>query len=302
MAVTSAFFSRWAGWCTSSGVCAELPPWLLMETRPTSVGPLQCNCLPLTHSLGTSLWKFQKVLANQLSRLYKWRRHSPLLSFQKARARARTHTEQSQSMPLVLHWGRFFINTPLSDFRLSPLIFLYAQNLAGKAGWGLSPMYTHPSPKRYSLKWVFISFPLNSRRYPASLAMPPLPETDSNVRSSLLWCKPTTHAGGVGRSSQTTLSAWPSHSTKLMPAAHYRLHSLGLWNRLLTRITNLHHQLPDDSRGEAFGATKQKTTSFPNIIATVSHGEGWRWGWGGVPISEASKCLLDKRRMNSDIL
>lgn len=52
--------------------------------------------------------------------------------------------------------------------------------------------YTSQPQKVFSE--VFISFPLNSRRYPASqpcLSMPPLPEIDSNVRSSLLWCKPT---------------------------------------------------------------------------------------------------------------
>lgn len=44
---------------------------------------------------------------------------------------------------------------------------------------------------------------------------------------------------------------------KLMPAAQFGVHSLGPCNWLLTRVTNLHHQLLDDSSTEAFWDRKQ---------------------------------------------
>lgn len=130
-------------------------------TKPTRAGSLHQNCSPLTHSVGTSFKKSQKVPTIQLNRFYEWGGRRP-------HTHTHTHPKQSQSMPLVLHRGRLLIYTPLSDFKLSPLIFLYIQNLAGKAGWELSPRHTHPSPKKVFSE-VSISFPLNSRRYPASL-------------------------------------------------------------------------------------------------------------------------------------
>lgn len=72
---------------------------------------------------------------------------------------------------------------------------------------------------------------------------------------------------------------------KLMPAAQSGAHSLGPCNRLLTRVTNPHHQLLDDISTEAFWNRKQKTTNS-HFTATVSH---WGKRVEGV-ISEASQC------------
>lgn len=74
---------------------------------------------------------------------------------------------------------RFFINTTLSDFRLSPLTFLCVQSLAGKAGRGLSSRHTQPSLKMDSLEWTFISLPLQGRRHPSSLLLPLSPEIEA---------------------------------------------------------------------------------------------------------------------------
>lgn len=154
-------------------------------------------------------------------------------------------------------------------------------------------MCAHAGLKTYSLK-LFIWLPLNGSRH-----LPPLLSVARNRQRCQAFSDVNQllteqeWAGKARQCRQPNLPTAPNWCHLTMTFLRSFSH------QLLTRVRHFHHQLPDDSRGDSFGARKQKVTSFPiSVRGSLWVGCGGGWKVGGRDSCQRPVSIL-KRWVNS---
>ena len=192
--------------CQPQSLC-RAPSWLKGGTA--NIHTPSSTWLLTTHTLSRNSLKFQKVPANQLDRLSRWGMRSPLPlapSTHFKKKKKKNKIGKASTCPWFCTEGQFSL-TRLWLRAKSPLIFTSRTVQATRAG---SCHLLICILAREALSEVSIYLASSKRQEVSSIsAMPLLPEIDSEVRSSL-------SAGNqllTEQGTQTTLAAWPSHSS-----------------------------------------------------------------------------------------